>query len=221
MPEQTDGSGPAGETGLSSTDALSRLAAAAPDETWRCFVAVELPDAVQSHLSGLLERIPSRRRRFVQPVSAGGIHVTLKFLGGMRPAQTVEAARLLEDAAGESAPFELQLAQTGVFPTPRKPGVLWAGFNGETRRLLRLQARVEGAVSALGIAPERRPYSPHATVARLRRDARGRTAVEIGKAWLDLSPQAISFTVERIALFRSYLEPTGARYERLSTAPLS
>ncbi len=147
--------------------------------------------------------------------------MTLKFVGGIEPARTTEIAHLLEGAAKQSGRFELELGETGVFPSPSRPGALWAGFKGEVQRLIRLQARVEGAMTVFGITPDRRRYHPHTTVARLRRDARGRMAVAIGEAWLASSPRAVSFPIKEFALFRSHLGPRGARYERLFTTPLA
>ena len=62
--------------------------------------------------------------------------------------------------------------------------------------------------------PEEREFRPHATVARLRPDAR----VAGGKM---PGPAPVTFYGEALTLYRSQLRREGARYEPLASFPLS
>lgn len=209
---------------IHTVDHLSRLAdRAGEDETWRTFVALELPSRVRRNLVSLSDQVPSRWRRHVRWVGASELHLTLKFLGEVEPSRLVDVAHLLQDAAGESSEFDLRLGETGAFPTPRRPNTLWVGFDGEVQRLVRLQARVEGSMGYAGFDVDRWRFHPHVTIGRLRRGPSGYMIRQIGRSWLEanLSERGFDVHVSRVTLFRSHLGPGGARYETLYTAPVA
>jgi 2'-5' RNA ligase len=75
---------------------------------------------------------------------------------------------------------------------------------------------VSAALAAAGLyEPERRPFRPHATVARLRAGARPPRAA----AHLD-GPEPVAFAGEAVTLYRSRLSRSGARYEPLERIPI-
>ena len=207
-----------------SVEQLSRLVEGAyEDETWRTFVALELPYRVRRNLVSLSDQVPSRWRRHVRWVGSSEIHLTLKFLGEVEPSHLVDVALLLRDAAGESSEFDLRLDETGAFPSARRPNTLWVGFGGEVQRLIRLQARIEGSMIYAGVDVDRWRFHPHVTIGRLRRGPSAYMAGQIGYSWLDawLPERGFDVHVSRITLFRSRLGPGGARYEQLYTAPMA
>ena len=209
---------------IHTIDHLSRLAdRAGEDETWRTFVALELPSRVRRNLVSLSDQVPSRWRRHVRWVGASEIHLTLKFLGEVEPSRLLDMAPLLRDAARESTEFDVRLDKTGAFPSPRRPNTLWVGFDGEVQRLMRLQSRVEGAMSRAGFDVDRWRFHPHVTIGRLRRGPSGYMIRQIGRSWLEanLSERGFDVHVIRVTLFRSHLGPGGARYETLFTAPMA
>ena len=207
-----------------SVDHLSRLAEnAGEEETWRTFVALEMPSRVRRRLASLRDQVPARWRRHVRWVGTTEIHLTLKFLGEVEPSRLVDLAQPLRAAAGESSEFDLRLDKTGAFPSPRRPSTLWVGFDGEVQRLARLQARVEGAMLQAGFVADRKRFHPHVTAGRLRRGPSPYMFRQIGKSWLDahLPDRGLEVHVRHITLFRSHLGPGGARYEPLFTAPVA
>ncbi|HLH13718.1 MAG TPA: 2'-5' RNA ligase family protein, partial [Solirubrobacteraceae bacterium] len=72
---------------------------------------------------------------------------------------------------------------------------------------------------ASGWLPERRRFRPHVTVARVRRGA-ARGSRSSGERALPPTPRA-SFHAGEVVLYRSWLEPQGARYEELASAGLT
>jgi 2'-5' RNA ligase len=200
-------------------DHLALAAAAAPvGETWRAFIAVELPQQVCEAIARLGDQLPDRLRRIVRWVRAEKVHITLRFLGDLDPGRAVEVARALEFAARASRPAELRLGATGVFPDGRPPRVLWCGFEGDIARLAAVHGALGEELARVGLGPERERFTPHATAGRLDRDARGPEAAELGRAWLTLKPRGAGqpdFQAGPITLFRSHLGPGGSRYERL------
>ncbi len=205
-------------------DSLKSDASAAPaGETWRTFIAVELPDKVRLAAAGLRGQLPQQAQPLVRWVAPENIHITLRFLGDVVPARAVEVAGRLADVAARSGRLSLKASGAGAFPDFRSPRIFWVSFSGETQRLTQLQARVEGAMSALDFAPEREKFTPHATVGRTARDVGNRDAAALGGVWsrvkLSADGQA-EFTVTSVTLFRSHLGPDVARYERLLVAGL-
>jgi 2'-5' RNA ligase len=100
--------------------------------------------------------------------------------------------------------------------------VLWVGFEGETKRLVQLQGRIEGALLELRFEPERQRFTPHATAGRLNNEVKGFATAQVGRAWgaLRLPPGLPDIGVESVALYRSHLGREGARYEKLFEARL-
>ncbi len=76
---------------------------------------------------------------------------------------------------------------------------------------------IERACTELGFSPEERPFHPHLTLGRFRTGGRPLSGdlLEVPAA-RDLGV----LPVERIVMFRSHLEPRGARYEALKSFPL-
>jgi 2'-5' RNA ligase len=77
-----------------------------------------------------------------------------------------------------------------------------------------LQRDVVRALRPAGFAPERRPFTPHLTLGRLR------VPVDVGAA---CRRQFIGspFIVDRVALLRSVLHPEGPEYTILAEFPLA
>jgi RNA 2',3'-cyclic 3'-phosphodiesterase len=173
----------------------------------RLFVALDLPEPVRDALAGLAAAADPAVWR---PVSRDGLHVTLAFLGARPPGDVETIAALLPaDARGP----ELALAGAEVLP-PRRGRVLTARLDDPTGALGELQARVSAALAGAALyTPEKRPFHPHATVARLRPRTRPSRGVE-----LPLEP--LAFTADAVTLYVSRLHPSGARYEPLARAPL-
>jgi len=182
---------------------------------WRLFVAVPVPGETLRAMADWIAEWGARRRGW-RPVRPEGIHLTIRFLGDTDPDLVPRLAAELETAASAASPVRAVAAGWGVFPGPGRPRVLWAGLRGELEPLAGLARAVEDAVVGLGFPPERRPFRPHLTLARARRDRRpllpGRPDPH--------APEFGPVPVEELVLYRSHLLPDGARYEVLSRAPL-
>ncbi len=193
-------------------------------EQVRVFVALDLPqhakETLEAAASDLRNTLPAGIR-WVQPA---GIHLTLKFLGDV---DSNMVGPLLEAMTGATAPatqrpFDLKLSGLGMFPSEREPRVLWAGINGDLAALNDLQQSVDRAISALGFAPERRPFRPHLTLGRVRDQVwpadRRRIGSLISQARLPDSPP---WQVSEVHLIKSNLTPQGAIYSSLGTSSLA
>jgi RNA 2',3'-cyclic 3'-phosphodiesterase len=180
----------------------------------RLFVALDVPDAVRAALSELSERLKKTcpNARWVR---LEGVHVTLKFIGEV-PAEQAEDIRRALGELPSFSPTEVRFAGLGFFPSARRPRVLWAGVEAGPQ-LAALAAAIEMKLEALGIAPEKRPFHPHLTLARFETPQRTqalRTAIEAQG-----TPEFGRETFGEFHLYQSVLKRSGAEYTRLVTYP--
>ena len=190
-------------------------------EQVRCFIAIGLPDEVKDGLSNLQAQLKTGDQPGVKWVDPYGVHLTLKFLGSVAADRIDPVSRAMEEAAQGISPFSLKVEGLGVFPSLRRVQVVWVGVSGEVDKLAQLQERLESNLAGLGFAPEKRRFTPHLTLARLRDrvslDERQRFGQLI--AGTKFEP-AYSFQVEAISLMRSQLTREGAIYSRISAVEL-
>ena len=186
----------------------------------RTFAAVELPHSVKRPLARAADELRALCIPGLRVVRPEGIHITLKFLGDIDPARVPDIADALAAAADSHPPFSLAVGAPGAFPNPTRPRVLWLGVAGDAPALdaLRaLQRDTDAALAAIGFPPEKQPFSPHLTIARMRRpDAAALAALSA----LNL-PSGAAIPVNAVSLMQSSLNPGGAIYTRLRSAPLA
>ncbi len=184
--------------------------------TARLFVAADLPAPVRAELArwartaALNSRPTGGRLRLLDPEL---LHVTLCFLGE-RPTGRIESvARSLASVC--PAPVgELSLGAPLWLPK-RRPHALAVELRDDAEGALGAlrDALVRALAATCDLAPERRRFRPHVTVARLRpRDAPGERG-------LPATPP-LSFSPQSVTLYRSWLTPTEAVYEGLATHAL-
>jgi RNA 2',3'-cyclic 3'-phosphodiesterase len=182
-------------------------------ERLRLFVALDLPQDVREALlawrSVVVRQIPELRL-----VAQEALHATLCFLGSQPAERVKEIAAACETAlSGASCP-ELGL-EAGLWLPPRRPRVLGVRLDDSSGALARIQGAVSTALCNGGwYRPEKRPFLPHVTVARVPARARVRAA--------ELPPlQSLRFRAPAVTLYRSRLQRSGARYEPLASVALN
>ena len=194
-----------------------------PANTWRLFIAIELPRVLKREFIDLARSFRPREHERVRWIEQDAMHLTLKFLGDTPVDRVPDIKNSLEQAASSTGKFSIKIGRTGCFPSFRDPRICWVGLSGELRRLEQLQGRVEGGLVALGFAREDRVFKPHVTIGRTRPGIRGRFAEDIGFSWrhAPLHSTGKVIPVSAIALYRSYLgEKDEARYEQLANLEL-
>jgi 2'-5' RNA ligase len=184
----------------------------------RCFVAIEIDDAVRKELSSLIEELkPSGRGiRWVRPEN---LHLTLKFLGEVSEERIPEIEKALNKVAAQLEHFTLRIKGTGTFPEKKRPRVVWAGVES-SGQLFQLQKAIEKALSELGFKEEEREFTGHITLGRVK----GSPDQLVAKVTVQgLIPGLLRFkekefgiiNVREFVLMKSELRPDGARYERI------
>jgi 2'-5' RNA ligase len=182
----------------------------------RCFIAIELPEEVISHLAGLQQSL-KKSRADVRWVNINNIHLTLKFLGDIEETSVNSIIRAIRGTCKNHKSINIDIRGIGTFPAGRSPRVLWAGV-GNNGELLHLQKEIDKEMASLGFAPEKRGFSPHLTLGRFR-SSRGRDEL---MATIDMITHDSfgQFDVRSVYLIKSDLKPSGAVYSRIAEFPL-
>jgi 2'-5' RNA ligase len=176
----------------------------------RMFIAVKVAQSLREAVSGLIDGLRSSGGD-VKWVKPENLHLTLKFLGNVDEARVDEIEKAVSRASDETAPFEISLSGVGAFPAPKRPRVIWVGVLEGKDTLVSLSERIEDRLAVIGFEKEKRGFSPHLTVGRLRRGGRpGDLPDRLGVQF-----DTAACTVQRIYLMKSTLTPRGPIYEEL------
>ncbi len=191
-------------------------------DTWRLFWAIPLPENAHEAISALQLELARRvPRDSVRWTPAGNVHLTLVFLGNWARDRVPDLSARVEEALDGIPPFALELEALGAFPNLRRPRVIWLGVGGDLDALHRLQTAVARAMVLAGWRPEKRPFSPHLTIGRVRKGLDDATLARIGDAVrrIKVDPFAAHEVVE-VILYKSDLKPGGAVYTPVARVEL-
>lgn len=187
------------------------------DQEVRAFIAIELPERFRKMMGEFQSGLKRPQQRFVKWVKPGSVHLTLKFLGNVKSNQLDPINRELDDIAKDSKTFTVVTSETGCFPNLKKVRVFWLGLSGDVEELLKLQGKIDVALSSIGFPRENRPFTAHLTMARINEDCSTADRLELCELIKDTRfPQPVSMKVEAVSLMRSQLTPAGAVYTRLA-----
>lgn len=174
----------------------------------RTFICIEIPESIKERIGELQETL----RQIEGPVSwtkPSNIHLTLKFLGGVPRSRIERVGKALFRAAKGIGPIELAIGGTGCFPSPRNARVLWVGIETLAEGIRQLHSNIEDELAREDFPREKRKFSPHLTIGRVRVPGKGTVVAEqlIAEGF---EPE--SFTATQVILMRSDLKPTGSIY---------
>ncbi|WP_323768006.1 RNA 2',3'-cyclic phosphodiesterase [Antarctobacter sp.] len=173
----------------------------------RLFIALPLPESARTTLEALQARFPTGRA-----VPFDNLHLTLTFLGE----QTEEAAEAVHEGLQtlRSPAQHLTLAGGTVFGGRHGQAIALEANGGAD--LTTLHDRVLSRLRGAGIAPERRRFRPHVTLARMGgRENAGPVLAVLASA--SVGP----FVCDAVSLYASTLHPDGAIHEELARYPLA
>jgi RNA 2',3'-cyclic 3'-phosphodiesterase len=182
----------------------------------RLFLALNLPAEERARLYEAAA--PLRDAGLpVRWVAPDALHVTLKFLGHVRPEDVGRVEEVMRTTT-KQRPFELRLGGFGAFPTMRRPRVIWAGADA-TPQLRFLKHDIEWGFAQLGFEREDRAYHPHVTLGRAKSGAGAGEFRGLERLFAGLDYEAVLSCVS-VELMRSHLTRDGASYEVIASAPL-
>lgn len=185
----------------------------------RSFIACPLPENVIESLSAIQEEL--KKKRFsVRWVNPENIHLTIKFLGDIQQDRVSDLSGCLNETAMQFRQFPVSLKGLGVFPTIRRPGVIWAGIGGNVEGLMEMQKQVEAVLAEMGFPKEEKKFKAHLTLGRIKERIDPKALLKAFEECEALDAQQ-DFLLDRLVLYRSRLTPGGAIYSQLSQSSFS
>ena len=158
------------------------------------------PEYYSKHPSGL----EGGYNAVVAEIGTGPL--ALRFFGDVAETAADDLDLALE--AVRSPPLTLSLEGVGFFGEGPEIHAVWAGV-ADNDRLRVLAGRCEAAARRAGLAPDKRGYRPHVTLAYLRRPDPAQVAAWVQSHALLRSPP---FEVTRFGLYSSANTSEGSRY---------
>lgn len=187
----------------------------------RAFIAVEIPAGIHQAIEKKIAPIQAAlNASLVRWVPAENVHLTLKFMGDVSPANLEMLEQMLNVEVSHHQAFELGFGGLGAFPNPKRPRVIWIGIQAPAE-LGALQHGIEAATATLGYPDEQRSFSPHLTIGRVKQNVGSVGMQKIRSALEETKVDSLGTTqVSAVHLFKSDLKPSGAEYTRLFSVPL-
>ena len=177
-------------------------------------MALDLPDTARVEIVGWRERALAGRRD-LRPVAVEALHVTLVFLGYLPEKEIARVASLAFEPLDGLRAAHLAVREVRPVP-PRDPRLFALDLADEDGRATAVNQVASDALAGARLyRPEKRPFWPHITFARVKRGERRAPPVE--SEGVPTAP----FVASEVTLYRSHLSPRGARYEALERVTLA
>ncbi len=184
----------------------------------RLFISISLPKKEKDRIHRSAR--PLREREVpVRWTESENYHITLKYLGVVRPEKVDLIQGVMQRVGEATSPFPASIDGFGAFPTIRRPETLWAGI-AATPELRCLKQDLEWGLAELGFERETRAFHPHITLGR----ATGEGGAGAFRGVDDLVAEMAhsgEFTVRAIDLVQSRNTKAGPLYSVLRTTRLS
>lgn len=180
----------------------------------RIFVAVDISDLARRAAAAYIEDLRSEFRQIrVGWERAEKLHLTMKFLGGCEERQLKELEKIVAEIAAEISSFTIQIADTGVFPTARKPRVLWIDVKDAAGNLVKIHELLEANCEKIGFERETRRFVPHLTIGRVKEPNKAR---DLAVKHTRNKFEPVESVVPEIVIYESKLLPSGSIYSVVS-----
>ncbi|KAA3615625.1 MAG: RNA 2',3'-cyclic phosphodiesterase [Calditrichaeota bacterium] len=173
----------------------------------RLFLAIDFPDAIKQSLNDNILQL-SEIYPDLKWIKKPALHITLKFFGETEATLQRKIESALNTAFLTIDSFDIKTSITGFFPNPSKARVYYLGLNFSSP-LVKCFDITENNLSRVGIEKEKRKFSPHITLARIKKTA---LHLDEQQFLLDHTFSNISIPVQEITLMSSQLSSSGARY---------
>ena len=173
-------------------------------ETKRLFTAVELPGELRKNIHEFAKQL---EQDGIKLVEEHNLHITMKFIGDVPEDKVDEITSGLSEV--KFSEFECSVKGVGVFPSPDYIRVVWVAL--ECGQLTELANSVISKLEGIE-KPEKRPFSAHLTIARVKRK------VDLNKFLAENKEKEFGkFNVTEFALIESKLTPEGPVYTKLES----
>jgi len=184
-------------------------------EIVRAFLSIDIENqALFPYISETQSKLDTNLAK-MKIVEIENIHFTLRFFGDTSLTKIDEIESCLNQI--EIEPFEIEVHGVGAFPNNRRPRVIWIGVTQNADRICNLKAEIDSHLEELGYQSERKKFTPHATIARVRYIKDAEKLISNLDSLVNESIGAM--TISKFNLKKSTLTPSGPIYETLWDIP--
>ena len=181
---------------------------------FRGFIAVDVPV-----FSKILEFEKDIRNSGadVKLVEPKNIHITLKFLGDIEEELIGNIEEVIKKSCENINSFNIMLKSSGVFPNYNYIKVVWIGIEN-IENLGKISSSIDEGTSKFGFEKEKRRFSAHLTIGRVKSAKNKERLLQIIKEYSDVEFGNID--VKFIELKKSELTSKGPIYTTLKEVKL-
>lgn len=182
----------------------------------RSFIAIDVKEEL------VLERIQRIQQDLhmtganLKIVVPQNLHFTLHFLGSIESQLISQLQSIIQEI--DIPAFEAELSGIGCF-RPSRPRIIWIGVSKGDENFIQLQDLLAKRLREQQFHVERRKYSPHLTIARVRSGAQRIQLLQVLDQHANFEFGQIR--VSAVRLKKSTLTPRGPIYEDIETKTLS
>ena len=185
------------------------------------FVAVDVGDAMRREAARVVSTLQMKLEAAKTPpkvvwVKPAALHVTIRFLGEVAPAEVERITPLLAPPI-PLAPFDVQWRGIGTFPNNRHPRALWLGVIRGAAQLAAIEAEISKRLAGAAVELDDRVLLPHLTLGRVKMAGAG---VDWPKVLQSAEVKNATSFIDRVTLYQSTLSQYGPHYTDLVSAPL-
>ena len=184
----------------------------------RCFIAIDIDEDIRDQIGRLQNELRQKTgltKPDVKWVDPALIHLTIKFLGEVRDEEIAGVCQVVEGVAGDHGSFSVDVKGLGSFGSAAR--VLWVGIDrGDA--LLALQKGLEERLATAGWSGDRKGFSGHLTLCRIKKPRAGRKLQGLIKDYNDLNFGSLQ--VDSICVYKSELTSSGPIYTVISRSSL-
>ena len=185
------------------------------------FVAVDVGDAMRREAARVVSTLQMKLEAAKTPpkvvwVKPAALHVTIRFLGEVAPAEVERITPLLAPPI-PLAPFDVQWRGIGTFPNNRHPRALWLGVIRGAAQLAAIEAEISKRLAGAAVELDDRVLLPHLTLGRVKMAGAG---VDWPKVLQSAEVKNATSFIDRVTLYQSTLSQYGPHYTELVSAPL-
>lgn len=183
----------------------------------RLFIAVEISEEIKREIVKITDKFKEAGAD-VKWVRPEGMHLTLKFLGEVDETRKDKIVDILKPISKTKSPFIITFQGLGAFPDLKRPRVIWIGAEKGKEELKNIAEEIEGPLSEMGFSKEKREFSPHLTLGRVKSNRGIKELVSLLTGCNDLILSELN--ADKISLIQSILKREGSEYKSVVSCNL-
>lgn len=178
----------------------------------RTFWAIKVSPTVEDLIKQIYQDIPELGYG-IKLVPPENVHITLKFLGDTEESKINAIVETVKGKVDKFSSFKIVVGGVGCFPNAKRPRVIYLGIKDGLEKLREISNIIEKSMEIFGYEREKREFTPHLTIGRVKDDKKALNGVE---DFLRYQYEPITFQANQITFYESILKPEGAIYKPLS-----